>query len=141
MLACSHHAPRPIVNNRYYNPADGFLYGVGTSALSDDTPLWNRTVDRLDPTTLEAAEVGVVPGGWGTEVGAAGAVANDVPGGSIFWLGCEGSTINSTVSTTGFYLIQNSLVNASVLSVSAQPLWIARGFPPACPSSFQWVRS
>ena len=122
------------IQQRLLNPADGQLYGIGYEDADDDHPgsPWNRTIERMDPASLAVSVVGVVPGGWGVVVGSAGAIG----GGAVFWMAAKGQTVNGS---TDFYLVQNSLADASVVSVSAVPMCSAQGFPPACPTSLQYV--
>ena len=122
---------------RFLNPADEQVYGVGEQALDDDSPSqpWNRTVERMDPRSLKVDIMGVVPGGWQVQLGAAGAVGTDAEGGSIFWLGCKDCAGNAS-SKTDFFLVQNALRDASLLSVSTSAMCTGAGWPPSCPYSF-----
>lgn len=123
------------IQQRLLNPQDNQLYGIGEVDPDDDHPgaPWNRTVERMDPLTLEVSVVGDVPEGWAVAL-AAGAIGHN----SLFWLGTQGTNVNST---TEFFLVQNSLTDASVVSTSAIPMCSARGFPPPCPFSMQYLPS
>ena len=137
-------APSSILWNRAGNPlnASGSLFGVGALIHGSPSGPWDRTIDSLDPGSLSVGVVGVVAGPWGIEVGATVAVgAGVLPGGgttggeSLFWFGTP-----SKVEPGDFFLLQHSLADASLVSVSAQPLCNAGdGFPPKCPYALHWV--
>ena len=131
-----------VMWNRAASPQqpNGPLYGIGALKSGVPTIPWNRTVDALDPATLNVSVVAQVPLPWGIEATANVAIgpsftADGPTGGeSIFWMATPARDVPGN-----FYLLQTSLADGSVVTVSAEPLCTPQGFPPTCPYALHWM--
>ena len=131
-------ANRSVIMSRYTSPADGRVYGTGALMNCDGGDVchgWNRTIDALDLDTLRVSTVGIVQG-FSQEAGAVGAATGSS---TLFWVGSPAHDVLN--ASSDFFLVQTSLVDASV--VSAGFLWRVGDSPgmppPACPVAMEWL--
>jgi len=113
-----------------WDPRSNMLVGLGIGVNSTGDLV--RTVANMDPNTGAVTTVGIVPG-YVIESG--GEAAFDAASGGLFWIG------ESTAGTPGaspFYLVQVSIADASVLSVSITPLCAQDA---TCPWQIQYLNA
>jgi hypothetical protein len=104
------------------------MYGAGLMQVSDDTPAV-RVLASLDLDTLAIAVVGEMPGGYVDQANGMAAVSATKR--TFYWVGSKAAD-----PTGAFHLLQYTLANASLVSVSAAPLCVGDG---ACPLNINYL--
>jgi hypothetical protein len=112
-----------------YDPTTGDVFGLGIMAAGSSI---ERTVTRLHTGNYTISLVGKVPD-YTIESG--GIAALNVASRTLYWIGQKSG---GNPGTAPFYLIGNSIVNASVVSVSAGALCTS---DPGCPWSLEYLNA
>lgn len=117
-----------------YDPVTGKLYGIGLIPHGGQNV--SRAIVSLDCVSQDVSIVGAVPG-YTTQYGAVATL--DVASRGLYWIGQEANASDYDP----FYLIKNSIVDGSVLSVSDSLICQFQRAPKfvPCPWSLQYYNS